>query len=115
MLNSTHHSSITTEEPCERKRTYTVLYSNEAAPTDIYSLSLHDALPIWSDLRGWEPKVQCEPLRTCWVCGCGPPSNSHPHRAGELTPPLQSRVQLVGMRLARRAQQEDPEPDWRRL
>src|SRR6266702_5894242 len=32
----------------------------------------------WSDPRGWEPKVQCEPLRTCWACGCGQTSNSHP-------------------------------------
>ena len=35
----------------------------------------------WSNPRGWEPKVQCEPLRTCWACGCGPPSNSHPQGA----------------------------------
>src|SRR5712691_3324720 len=35
----------------------------------------------WSDPRGWEPKVQREPLRTCWACGCGPPSNSHPQGA----------------------------------
>src|SRR5713101_8604118 len=35
----------------------------------------------WSDPRGWEPKVHGEPLRTCWACGCGLWSNSHPHGA----------------------------------
>src|SRR6266705_3262680 len=35
----------------------------------------------WSDPRGWEPKVHREPLRTCWVCGCGQTSNSHPQGA----------------------------------
>src|SRR5215813_8486945 len=35
----------------------------------------------WSDPRGWEPKVHGEPLRTCWACGCGLLSNSHPQGA----------------------------------
>src|SRR5207244_9717143 len=43
--------------------------STSTTPTDIYTLSLHDALPIWREVQsaiyqeimewGWNPKEQC--------------------------------------------------------
>src|SRR3712207_8409220 len=35
-----------------RMRTYTVCFFNDTATTEIYTLSLHDALPIWQRVLG---------------------------------------------------------------
>src|ERR1041385_2010027 len=65
-------------------------FCNDTATTEIYTLSLHDALPIWGNPRG--------------SCGlrCGPTSTSSPRssasaawRSEEHTSELQSRLHLV--------------------
>ena len=59
--------------------------TGELIDTETVTISSEEAVirspETWSDPRGWELKVQCEPLRTCWACGCGHSSNSHPHGA----------------------------------
>src|SRR5712691_2901935 len=69
-------------------------YERDRRPFEGHDRTLHDpdhacgpegavirSPETWSDPRGWEPKVHGEPLRTCWACGCGLWSNSHPHGA----------------------------------
>ena len=59
--------------------------TGELIDTETVTISSEGAVirssETWSNPRGWEPKVQCEPLRTCWTCGCGQRSNSHPQGA----------------------------------
>src|SRR3989442_9360419 len=65
-------------------------FFNDTATTEIYTLSLHDALPIWPDARrrrhALGARVQL-PLR-------GPGGANHP-RSEEHTSELQSRPHLV--------------------
>src|SRR6266478_10122308 len=56
-------------------------FFNDTATTEIYTLSLHDALPIWSPLQ-WQPE-------DCW-----PPSLGS-MRSEEHTSELQSQSNLV--------------------
>ena len=65
----------------------------------------------WSDPRGWEAKVPCEPLITCWACGCGQMSNSHLSGALVMAPPSCRCLTPNGMGRARGAKQDNPEPD----
>src|SRR6266849_11095841 len=57
-------------------------FFNDTATTEIYTLSLHDALPI-SEIAGW-----------CTGCADGPRTARSP-RSEEHTSELQSRVDLV--------------------
>src|SRR6266536_6472198 len=56
-------------------------FFNDTATTEIYTLSLHDALPIWTR---WTP---------CWPRAA--PSRRTASRSEEHTSELQSRVDLV--------------------
>src|SRR6478672_13615162 len=56
-------------------------FFNDTATTEIYTLSLHDALPIWP--------CAGSPPRTA-ACSCTPPARSEEH-----TSELQSRSDLV--------------------
>src|SRR5205809_3464036 len=60
-----------------------------SAPTDIYTLSLHDALPICS---GFRTRVRNSASRVLRSCRCSPWS---PLRSEEHTSELQSRLHLV--------------------
>src|SRR5437870_10822396 len=68
-------------------------YSNDPAPPDIYTLSLHDALPI--------SRFACVPLETKCTSACGQPNLSRMNpaawtaRSEEHTSELQSRGHLV--------------------
>src|SRR3989442_13669983 len=66
-------------------------FFNDTATTEIYTLSLHDALPIWLDPRA----VAVEPAQPsdrglCVDCCCADPARSEEH-----TSELQSRPHLV--------------------
>src|SRR5439155_25160910 len=80
----------------------------EAATTDIYTLSLHDALPIWANGRNGEPvapwnlrgaatnaKVNARSRASSPSRSSPPPSSSTAPRSEEHTSELQSRAQLV--------------------
>src|SRR6266513_6058955 len=58
-------------------------FFNDTATTEIYTLSLHDALPI------------CRPSHTTTGCSCNPPPSWQPGRSEEHTSELQSRFDLV--------------------
>src|SRR5439155_19454236 len=51
---------------CHPAQIMSVFFFYAAAPTEIYTLSLHDALPISSSWRG----IRCRPMRRC--CGASP-------------------------------------------
>src|SRR5450432_1741325 len=65
-----------------------VVFFNDPATTEIYTLSLHDALPIWLGCRSCGP---------CWTrCPVGPRGPAAaPARSEEHTSELQSRSELV--------------------
>src|SRR6266581_9669765 len=68
-------------------------FFNDTATTEIYTLSLHDALPIWPN--------QAEATRTL---ACGPPDRGLA-RSEEHTSELQSPVHLVCRLLLEKKQQ----------
>src|SRR5438876_7637248 len=77
---------------------FTVFFFNDTAPTEIYTLSLHDALPIS------RPTASCGPMVRNLCMGCGlrvrwaHPTLAHglPYeRSEEHTSELQSPVHLV--------------------
>src|SRR2546429_1438893 len=79
--------------------TYIFFFFNDTATTEIYTLSLHDALPIlslfaprwWSPRFGWQRSVR-------WGKGSLPalgPRAQRTRRSEEHTSELQSRLHLV--------------------
>src|SRR3989338_7398203 len=60
-LNSSH-SSISYAVFCLKKKEQVILYIffNDTATTEIYTLSLHDALPILLERSSWREPAQCE-------------------------------------------------------
>src|SRR2546429_2880020 len=70
---------------------FTFFFFNDTATTEIYTLSLHDALPISSTHRcpGIRARAAWAPTRTPTWCGSAPP------RSEEHTSELQSRLHLV--------------------
>src|SRR2546427_3238319 len=77
-------------------------FFNDTAPTEIYTLSLHDALPIWSR---WEtPRAACPAGGARgrgprgWLAHCrgaAPPRRHTAPRSEEHTSELQSQSNLV--------------------
>src|SRR2546422_4029105 len=69
-------------------------FFNDTATTEIYTLSLHDALPIWGlatrTLTPARPRARTQ--ASAWVV-C--PSRRSPARSEEHTSELQSRLHLV--------------------
>src|SRR3712207_3132455 len=55
-LNSSH-ANISYAVFCLKKKTATMFFFNDTATTEIYTLSLHDALPIWLDVERPEVPV----------------------------------------------------------
>src|SRR3712207_7359547 len=82
-----------------------IFFFNDTATTEIYTLSLHDALPIWTRaLRGTRARRPNHRRRRRWPEGCGRghaawPLGRHRHevasRSEEHTSELQSRQYLV--------------------
>src|SRR5688572_33187612 len=79
-------------KPCERQIDF-VFFFNAAATTEIYTLSLHDALPIsaCSGLHSSIPAPSCRPLQTA----SSRSTARSPIRSEEHTSELQSQSNLV--------------------
>src|SRR5437868_9862635 len=82
---------------CLCETVFPFFFFNEPPPTEIYTLSLHDALPIWprsgsSTARSpaWNGAPRSTPVRTCTSRSCGRSPRSEEH-----TSELQSRFDLV--------------------
>src|SRR2546426_1562931 len=68
-------------------------FFNDTATTEIYTLSLHDALPIWSSSRSRcsaPPRAACRCRSWCATRGAAPRARSEEH-----TSELQSPCNLV--------------------
>src|SRR2546429_9635522 len=66
-------------------------FFNDTATTEIYTLSLHDALPI-----SWKPSVWAKSLRCASTpTKCADRRGAQPVRSEEHTSELQSRLHLV--------------------
>src|SRR3712207_7581990 len=80
--------------------TAVVFFFNDTATTEIYTLSLHDALPISGRSADRSPRI-CRRPRAAAGRGRGPAAGSHPpcgprsRRSEEHTSELQSRQYLV--------------------
>src|SRR3712207_9299930 len=72
-------------------------FFNDTATTEIYTLSLHDALPISSRTPATMSSRTVTPPPRCWSSGVSAPAerSSHPSRSEEHTSELQSRQYLV--------------------
>src|SRR3712207_9251767 len=89
----------------ERWRVNFLFFFNDTATTEIYTLSLHDALPISPGQpaggsrdppsRGWESVACSIPARTRRSTAMAPPRRGRPPRSEEHTSELQSRQYLV--------------------
>src|SRR5206468_12105221 len=73
-------------------------FFNDTATTEIYTLSLHDALPIWI----WSPPTarcgsspSCTMPVRCYSTSVSPEASTSLHRSEEHTSELQSRSDLV--------------------
>src|SRR3712207_8954367 len=78
----------------------TFVFFNDTATTEIYTLSLHDALPIWSPASQWRPRSRARcttacrrPRRSARSAPSAPPSSAG--RSEEHTSELQSRQYIV--------------------
>src|SRR5690349_24927369 len=73
-------------------------FFNDTATTEIYTLSLHDALPIWAT-AGWRPsstRRTCRTWRSSTSAGAGSALAARScRRSEEHTSELQSRRDLV--------------------
>src|SRR3712207_8117873 len=79
---------------------YVIFFFNDTATTEIYTLSLHDALPISGAVPRPGRRGGCGATTTCWGAStCSRPTGSAPVwracRSEEHTSELQSRQYLV--------------------
>src|SRR2546422_9557036 len=70
-------------------------FFNDTATTEIYTLSLHDALPILSSLRRRSARRRSVTSRTTATAPAPSPSGPRRRRSEEHTSELQSRLHLV--------------------
>src|SRR5690625_6501178 len=79
-------------------------FFNDPAPSEIYTLSLHDALPIWNPLKwsAWVAGSTCSPTSCLAACASAwawlapwQPEPTFSSRSEEHTSELQSRGHLV--------------------
>src|SRR2546429_3930326 len=75
-----------------RPSIFTFFFFNDTATTEIYTLSLHDALPIWNGSRGCDDGIAASGGHHVRRL---PDSNDGPDRSEEHTSELQSRLHLV--------------------
>src|SRR2546430_17058568 len=69
---------------------FSFFFFNDTATTEIYTLSLHDALPIYVSTRG-----SVELIRRAKEQGINVTAEATPHRSEEHTSELQSQSNLV--------------------
>src|SRR2546429_6277215 len=86
-------------------------FFNDTATTEIYTLSLHDALPISDALTSSEPPVPASLMLLIDAKVSGP---TLPTRSEEHTSELQSRLHLV-CRLLLEKKKKTTRPDHRRF
>src|SRR2546422_8936044 len=79
-----------------------LFFFNDTATTEIYTLSLHDALPIFarpheptSSRRSWWCSVKTIYIEASTAVECPHSATSSPSRSEEHTSELQSRLHLV--------------------
>src|SRR5437762_11851402 len=71
-------------------------FFNHTAPPEIYTLSLHDALPISASKTCSSPAATCCAVAApASACSASPPSSPKPVRSEEHTSELQSPMYLV--------------------
>src|SRR5687768_18320764 len=68
-------------------------FFNDTATTEIYTLSLHDALPIYLRSRARPRRTRCTHRTAAGTCGSARPTRTR--RSEEHTSELQSRLHLV--------------------
>src|SRR5699024_11776206 len=89
--------------------------SNDAPPTELYPLSLHDALPISEQLLSRSPAISSSNIESRALRICGEPpviaASSPRQRSEEHTSELQSRFDLVCRLLLEKKKQEKEEVD----
>src|ERR1039457_6892531 len=66
---------------------FILFFFNDTATTEIYTLSLHDALPIYSDTCDWPPHPNTEVLG---YLSCVPSGHQHWLRNADI--PVRSRI-----------------------
>src|SRR2546430_14131535 len=77
---------------------YSFFFFNDTATTEIYTLSLHDALPIYAGLP-----------RSRATARCGSPAAPAPRRSEEHTSELQSQSNLVCRLLLEKKKKDNKE------
>src|SRR5260370_23228239 len=73
----------------------TIFFFNDTATTEIYTLSLHDALPISATRTCCPSLSRCAPRATICSPGCTPSERMASSRSEEHTSELQSHLNLV--------------------
>src|SRR5438552_18629046 len=76
-------------------------FFNDTATTEIYTLSLHDALPIWAPIRAWRARESRTPPPSRW---------RRSSRSEEHTSELQSPDHLVCRLLLEKKKKHDSPP-----
>src|SRR3712207_7188229 len=102
-----------------------IFFFNDTATTEIYTLSLHDALPISSVVRPFDAIVlrcsRCGPAAMAMGCEAGSPAALTSKRSEEHTSELQSRQYLVCRLLLEKkyiltmSLSQPPETSWQSL
>src|SRR2546423_12959106 len=86
------------------RRCFSFFFFNDTATTEIYTLSLHDALPIWYRIRTWrvpgstwmsEAPAFTASWSTAWAIRMIGPCTTSDSRSEEHTSELQSLAYLV--------------------
>src|SRR5439155_21424975 len=84
---------------------YSLFFFNDTATTEIYTLSLHDALPIWPSCSTLMPSGRTAPISSISVRSS---ASVHSERSEEHTSELQSRGHLVCRLLLEKKKRTNP-------
>src|SRR4051794_8995645 len=93
----------------------TFFFFNDTATTEIYTLSLHDALPIWSASRysPWTTRKKSSPTSSVTMARLRPANCRSATRSEEHTSELQSPVHLVCRLLLEKKKNKKPSSSTR--
>src|SRR3712207_7257906 len=83
-------------------------FFNDTATTEIYTLSLHDALPIFSGTLFWVNTLSLRSPRTAAIVGDASEQRTEVRRSEEHTSELQSRQYLVCRLLLEKKKIDEP-------
>src|SRR3712207_8507765 len=99
---------------------FSYFFFNDTAPTEIYTLSLHDALPIWSEVVAYCHSGQRSATATEVLAAAGYRARNYAgswhewSRSEEHTSELQSRQYLVCRLLLEKKPESPPPRTWKR-